>query len=85
MEITVKIKENIHNLIHNDKEYSPETIFFLLDDHLGLIDEEYYQCIFPEDEYGGVMYDSNAYAQIEALIFSEIKQQLKETNKDTIH
>lgn len=79
--VTDKIKNSIHDLIHNKYESDAEAIYFYLDEHLGLIDEEYNQCLFPEDGFGGIIYDSVAYLKIEAAIMSEINQQLNETSK----
>ena len=81
IEVPNKIKEAIQNLIMNEGDTCPDVIFFILDDTLGLIDEEYYQCLFPEDEFGGVIYDSAAYKIIETSVYAEINKQLNATSK----
>ena len=74
--VTDKIKTSIRCALSAVAFASAESVFFYLDDHLGLIDEEYHQCLFPEDEFGGIIYDSTVYSKIEAAIMAEINHQL---------
>lgn len=74
--ITDKIKDSIRDALSADAKATAESVFFYIDEHLGLIDEEYHQCLFPEDEFGGIIYDSAVYSKIEAAIMREINQQI---------
>ncbi len=75
--VTDKIKSSIQAILSADTKATAESVFFYLDDQLGLIDEEYHQCIFPGDEFGGVIYDVNLHNKIETAIMAEINHQIK--------
>lgn len=76
--VTDKIKDSIRDALSADVEATAESVFFYLDEHLGLIDEEYHQCIFPGDEFGGIIYDVTLHNKIEAAVMAEINHQLSQ-------